>query len=76
MSRPLSVKEANIQTEKLLHVTEVAEQLGLRASTIRAWLLHRRIRAVRVGRRAIRVPASEVQKIIEAGTIPAREERQ
>jgi excisionase family DNA binding protein len=59
--------------ERLLRVTEVAEQLGLRVSTIRAWVLHRRIDAVRVGRRAIRIPSSAVQRIIETGMIPARE---
>lgn len=61
--------------ERLLRVTEVAEQLGLRVSTIRAWVLYRRIESVRVGRRAIRIRSSAVQKIIEAGTIPAKEER-
>jgi len=59
----------------LLRAPEFAERLGLRVSTVRAWILHRRISVVRVGRRAIRIPASEIQKIIEAGTIPARGER-
>jgi len=63
------------QQDKLLRVTEVAERLGLRASTIRAWILQRRIEAVRVGRRAIRVPSSAVQRIIEVGVIPVREQR-
>ena len=61
------------QPERLLRPGEAAEQLGLRVSTIRAWILHRRIPAVRVGRRAIRIPQSAVQSIIEAGTIPVRE---
>jgi excisionase family DNA binding protein len=60
---------------ELLTVQQAAALLGLKESTIRAWLLRRRIEAVRVGRRAIRIPASAVQRIIEAGTIPAREER-
>jgi len=63
------------QPERLLRVTEVAERLGLQASTIRAWILYRRIAVVRVGRRAIRVPLSAVQQIIDDGTIPARERR-
>jgi excisionase family DNA binding protein len=61
--------------EKLLRVAEAAEQLGLQVSTIRAWILHRRINVIRVGRRAIRIPSSAVQKIIDAGTIPASEGR-
>lgn len=62
------------ESEKLLRAGDFAERLGLRVSTVRAWILHRRIRVVRVGRRAIRIPASEAQKLIEAGTIPARAE--
>lgn len=62
------------EPEKLLRAGEFADRLGLRVSTVRAWILHRRIRVVRVGKRAIRIPASEVGKIIEAGTIPARGE--
>lgn len=61
--------------EKLLRVSEVADCLGLRSSTIRSWVLHRRIDAVRVGTRAIRIPSSAVQKLIDGGLIPARERR-
>jgi excisionase family DNA binding protein len=61
--------------DNLLRVNEVAERLGLRVSTIRAWILHRRIGAVRVGRRAIRIPSRAVDEIIETGMIPARGER-
>lgn len=61
--------------DRLLRVSEAAEILAVKESTVRAWVLHRRIEAVRVGRRAIRIPSSAVQKIIEAGTIPAHEER-
>ena len=61
------------ETDKLLRPEEVADWLGLRVPTIRSWILHRRIEVVRVGRRAIRIPASVVRKIIESGTIPARE---
>ncbi len=61
--------------DKLLRPEEAADWLGLRVSTIRSWILHRRIEVVRVGRRAIRIPASAVRKIIDAGTIPARETR-
>lgn len=61
--------------ERLLRPQEAAEQLGLRVSTVRSWILHRRIEVVRVGRRAVRIPSTAVQRLIEAGRVPAREER-
>lgn len=63
------------QQDKLLRVSQVAEWLELRESTIRSWLLHRRINATRVGRRAIRIPVEEVRRLIEAGTVPAKDGR-
>lgn len=59
-------------TDKLLRVGEVADRLGLRVSTIRSWILHRRIAKVRVGRRAVRIPLSEVNRLIADGTTPAQ----
>lgn len=58
--------------QQLLRISEAAEQLAVKESTIRAWLLARRISKVRVGRRAIRVPASEVERLISHGMVPAR----
>jgi excisionase family DNA binding protein len=60
---------------RLLRVPEFAERLGLRPSTVRAWILHRRVAFVRIGQRAIRIPETEVQRIIGAGFVPAREPR-
>ena len=60
---------------QLLTISEVAARLALKPCTVRAWLLRRRLTKVRVGRRAIRIPASEIERIIIEGTIPAREER-
>jgi len=61
--------------ERLLRVSEGARELALKESTLRAWILSRRIRVIRIGRRAIRIPMSEVARLIDEGTIPAREER-
>lgn len=60
---------------KLLTVEEAAAALSVKVATIRAWLLARRLAKVRVGRRAVRVPLTEVERIIAEGTIPARERR-
>ena len=58
----------------LLNVKEAAEQLGIKASTVRAWLLRRKLPCVHVGR-AVRIPAGAITDYIERNTIPAGEER-
>lgn len=63
--------EANGQ---LLRVTEVAERLALKESTVRAWLLRRRLPLVKCGR-AVRIPAEAVEEFIRRNTVPAREVR-
>jgi excisionase family DNA binding protein len=55
----------------MLTVHEAAARLGLRDSTLRAWIAQRRIGIVRLGR-AIRIPLKEVERLIAVGTIPAR----
>lgn len=60
---------------QLLTVSEVAARLAVKESTVRAWLLARRLSRVRVGRRAVRVPITEVERIISEGTVPAQRAR-
>jgi excisionase family DNA binding protein len=55
---------------KMLTVTEVARALGLKPATIRSWIWKRQIRYVKVSR-AVRIPADEVERLIESGTRPA-----
>jgi excisionase family DNA binding protein len=62
-------------TKGMLTVNEAAQELGLRPGTIRAWLLRRQIGCVRLSGRCVRIPWSEIDKIISAGTVPAREVR-
>ena len=66
-----SVKE-NLAEENMLTVAEAAERLGLKEVTIRKKLAAREITKVRLGR-AIRIPASEISRIIRENTIPRRE---
>jgi excisionase family DNA binding protein len=67
--------EKRMTEQELLTTAEVATRLTMKESTIRAWLLARRLSHVRIGRRAVRIPVREVERIIEEGTIAAREPR-
>jgi excisionase family DNA binding protein len=59
-----------MRTEMPKTVREAAEELGLSVATIRAWIQQRKICYVRLGR-AVRIPASEIRRLIERGTVPA-----
>ncbi len=58
----------------LLSVPQVAERLGVTAACIRRWILERKIATVKLGR-LIRVPASEVERLVSSGLRPARPAR-
>lgn len=51
-------------------VEQAAEELNLSRATIRAWVAQRRLGHVRLGR-AIRIPAEEIRRMLEAGYVPA-----
>jgi excisionase family DNA binding protein len=59
---------------KLLTLEQAAERLGMRPVTLRMWASSRKIARVKLGR-AVRIPESEIAKIIERGLIPALPER-
>jgi excisionase family DNA binding protein len=56
---------------KLLTVAETAEWLGMKPATIRLWLAQRKLGYVKLSR-AVRVPESEVERMIEENRIPPR----
>jgi excisionase family DNA binding protein len=58
----------------MLTVTEVANRLGLKPGTIRLWIAQRKMAYVKLSR-AVRVPESEVERLIRENTIPARGNR-
>ena len=58
--------------EKLLTLRQAAERLGLTVSCLRAWKERRKIGFVRIGR-TIRVPESELRRLISENMYPARE---
>lgn len=57
--------------DQLLNVNEVAELLGTTVRFPRRLIEERRIRFVKVGRH-VRIPASAVAELIEAGTVEPR----
>lgn len=59
--------------QQLLTAAQVADRLSMKESTIRAWLLRRRLSYVHVGKRAVRIPVSEVERIIDEGIVSARD---
>jgi excisionase family DNA binding protein len=64
-----------LKDDKLLTTAQVAERLGLKAVTVRAWIARRVIPSVKIGTRAIRIPATAIARLIENGYTPAAKER-
>jgi excisionase family DNA binding protein len=57
----------------LVNVAETAEMLRLKPSTLRAWVLRRRIPYVKLGRRVM-FRRSDVEALIARSVVPARSE--
>jgi excisionase family DNA binding protein len=57
---------------ELKTVEEAAEYLRVKPATIRAWTLRRKLPFVKVFGRAVRIKLSDLQALIQAGTVPAR----
>jgi excisionase family DNA binding protein len=57
--------------ERQFRVSEAAEILGLREATLRKWILLRRIGYRKVGG-AVRVPESEIRKLLDGTYVPTR----
>jgi excisionase family DNA binding protein len=58
----------------LLRVGEFASILGVTPACVRRWLLERKISSTRIGR-LVRIPSSEVQRIVDSGFRPARQQK-
>jgi excisionase family DNA binding protein len=59
---------------KPLTIRETAEALNLSQPTIRAWVARRKIGVIRLGR-AIRIPNTEIQRLLTENAVPARSAR-
>ena len=57
--------------EEFLKVDDFAKPLGVTPACVRRWLLERKIACVKLGR-LVRIPASELERLLEEGMRPAR----
>jgi excisionase family DNA binding protein len=57
----------------LLTVKEAASALAMGVPTLRRWIAERKVASVKLGTRSVRVPADEIARIIEGGSMPRRE---
>jgi excisionase family DNA binding protein len=55
-------------------VEQAAADLSVSVHTIRAWIARRKIGSVRLGR-AVRIPTTEIARLVEQGTTPAVDDR-
>jgi excisionase family DNA binding protein len=55
----------------LLSVSQVAERLGVTEAGIRRWIIERKITTIKIGR-LIRIPSTEIDRLVSIGTRPAR----
>lgn len=58
--------------EKKFTAREAAEALGVTEACIRRWILTKRIACVKIGKRLVRIPESELRRILHEGYSPAR----
>lgn len=61
----------NNQSSPLLSAREFATALNVSLACARRWILERRVATVKIGR-LVRIPASEVDRLINSGLRPAR----
>jgi excisionase family DNA binding protein len=60
--------------ESLLTLEDAARRLGMRPVTLRMWASARKIARCKIGR-AVRIPESEIERIIQSSMIPALPKR-
>lgn len=60
------------QSSVLFSVQEFSDALNITVACTRRWILERKIATIKIGR-LIRIPASEVDRLVSAGLRPARD---
>jgi excisionase family DNA binding protein len=55
----------------VITIPEAARVLGLKEATIRAWILRRKISYCKIGSKSVRIPTSEIDRILQENVVPA-----
>lgn len=63
----------DIENNDLLTVCEAASYLRLKVSTVRAWVLHRKVPFVKLGGKRVFLRRSDLDSLIKASIVPAKE---
>jgi excisionase family DNA binding protein len=74
-TKPNGRQSAAGRREPLLTVGEFADELRVTRACVRKWILERRVSVVKIGR-LVRLPASEIHRIIDEGSRPRAQRRQ
>lgn len=62
-----------MKIEKQYRVSEAADITGHKESTWRKWILLRKVRVTKIGA-SVRIPESELSRLITQGQVPVRPE--
>ena len=62
----------NIEPSDLMTVPEAANFLRLQPSTVRSWILKRRIKFIKLGSRAVRFRRADLEALINAAVVPPK----
>lgn len=68
---PTGTGEPASSSSQLLRLGEFGRLVGLAGPTVRKWIASRRIASVKLSSRAVRIPASEVERLIRERLQPA-----
>lgn len=60
--------------EKPMTCREAAWALGISEHTVRSWIASRKLSFVRIGKRAIRIMPTEIERLLRDGLVPAGED--
>lgn len=69
------MRDANMPNSDLLRIEEVAAVLRIQPSTVRSWVLKRKIPYCKCGR-LVRVKRADVEALIERSVVPAADREQ